>query len=570
MKAKDEIRVLLKRLDGEPADQIESEDIEFKPWNDDTKSLIRELREYTVCFANAQGGTIVFGIRDKCRSRQDAIAGVGQYDLDELRKSIYDGTAPPILVEIEEMVEPEGKLLLVHVPRGLPPHTTTEGVGKIRVGKECKPLIGPELVRLAARGGQQDPTSEAMANVAESNLDREAITELRDIISRKKGKDHELLNLGDRNLLTALDLWTQEGMTKAAILLVGNKESIAKYAPQHEVIFLTFKSATQYEQRLDLRGPILLILRKIEELIQVHGKIHTITVGARYKKASNAAIGFEQREVPDISSYVARESVLNSLMHRDYFLRQSVTVSLYRDRLEVTSPGGFFGGVTPDNILNHPAKHRNRLLSDVFHKIGDVERIGVGVDRIFDDVLRNGKDLPRYASDESYVRLTIPLTFHNDFAAFVASEEKNGLRLELDDLLILRSLVNRPAVDRWTAAQILQKSETDAAEQLVRLRELGYLIVRGRGRGTAYDLRRDLAEKFRGQSALDSEITLNEEGIRLRILALLNQRGKLTNAEIRRFSGLGRVQVYRLLKSLQDEGKIRFAGLGRGAHIVKK
>jgi len=41
-------------------------------------------------------------------------------------------------------------------------------VGRIRVGKECKPLTGPELTRLLFSGGQRDLTAEAAAAAHEA------------------------------------------------------------------------------------------------------------------------------------------------------------------------------------------------------------------------------------------------------------------------------------------------------------------------------------------------------------------------------------------------------------------
>jgi uncharacterized membrane protein len=66
---------------------------------------------------------------------------------------------------------------------------------------------------------------------------------------------------------------------------------------------------------------------------------------------------------------------------------------------------------------------------------------------------------------------------------------------------------------------------------------------------------------------VDAEFPLEQEAVRLRILSILRERGKLTNAEIRRFSGFSRVQVYRLVKGIEAEGKIHFSGKGRGGHI---
>src|SRR5574341_1586409 len=130
-----EIRALLQRLEGEPADAIESETVECKAWEAPARpfdSLVREVREAVVCLANARGGTIILGVADRKRTRREAIHGVGTLDIGDLRRRIYDGTEPRILVDIDELIEPEGRLLIIHVPRGMPPHTTSEGVGKIR------------------------------------------------------------------------------------------------------------------------------------------------------------------------------------------------------------------------------------------------------------------------------------------------------------------------------------------------------------------------------------------------------------------------------------------------------
>lgn len=556
MRTKDEIRTLLKRLDGAVADTLEAEDLEFKPWEEDVKGLHRALRETAVCFANAQGGTLVLGVLDRKRTRREAIQGVGRFDLSGLRRAIYDGTDPHILVEIEELVEPEGTILLIHVPKGMPPHTTSDGIAKIRIGKECKPLTGQTFARLMASGGQRDPTAEVVTKAKRQDLDPGEIDELRKIIQRE-AQSTELAKLPSGRLLEALGLVSKEGVTFAGLLLVGKPEVIARVIPQHEVTFIRYRSATRYDQRKDLRGPLLSVLRELEQLVSVNNRVKIVQEE-----------GFGQLEFPDLSWEVAREAVLNAVTHRDYFLRESVQVGLYRGRLELTSPGGFIGGVTPKNVLRHPPVHRNELLARAFQSVGLVNRVGLGVDRIFYELLRLGKGIPRYTADESHVKLTIPLETRDEFALFVANEERENRRLELDDLLLLRSFVLTASLDRWSAAQALQLPEEEAAAKLIRLREMGYLVVRGRGRGASYELRRDLAERFRGRSAVDADTPLEEESVRLRILTLLRQRGRLSNAEIRRFSGFSRVQVYRLLRRLEEEGEIRFAGRGRGAHVV--
>lgn len=556
MRTKDEIRALLDRLNGESADALEDEELEFKLWEDSLKSLFSTLREAVVCLANARGGWIVVGVRDKAKTRREAIQGAGQCDLAGIRRAIYDGTDPHILIEVEELIEVEGRLLLIHVPRGIPPHTTSDGIAKIRIGKECKPLTGQALARLLASGGQRDPTAEMVPSADKKDLDPEAIAALRAQLEHDP-KRTELSQLSNDHLLETIGLISSEGLTLAGLLLAGKMGTLSRLVPQHEVTFIRFKNATRYDQRRDLHGPLLLILKEMEQLVSVNNRVKTVQER-----------GFGQLELPDLSWEVAREAVLNAVTHRDYFMRQGVQIALHQNRLEITGPGGFVGGVTPDNILRHPPVHRNELLARAFQSIGLVNRVGLGVDRIFKGLLLLGKDSPRYTSDEAHVRLTIPLETHAPFALFLAEETRRGHDLDLDDLLILRAFVRTSSLDRWSAAKLLQLSEEEAAAKLMQLREAGYLVVRGRGRGTSYEVRRELAERFRGRSAVDADIPIEEEGVRLRITSLLRERGRLTNAEIRRFSGFSRVQVYRITKRLATEGAVRFAGKGRGACIL--
>lgn len=559
MTTREEIRALLRRLDGEPADAIESETLECKPWEPHPgawDSQLRELREAVVCLANARGGTILLGVSDRKRTRREAIHGVGPLDAQDLRRRIYDGTEPRILVEIEELIEPEGRLLLVRVPRGMPPHTTTEGVGRIRVGKECKPLTGSALSRLMFAGGQRDLTAETLPDATQADLDQEQVGLLQRTI-QAEGGSASLSGLSPEELLNNLELIRDGEVTLAALLLLGRGPAIARWVPQHEVVLLRFKTATKYDVRHDLKGPLLSVLQAIERMLTAHMHITNVETD-----------GFGQLTIPDVTWWAAREAILNAVVHRDYFLRQSVYIELHRDRLVVTSPGGFIGGVAPANVLRHPPARRNPLLAAALQSVGLVNRAGLGVDRIYEELLRLGKGVPRYEADESMVRLVLPTRTQPAFARFVAAETRVGRSLDLDDLLALRAVADRGFLDRWTAAERLQLAEEEAAARLVSLRERGYLVPSGRGRGTTYRLARHLSDLLRGHTETDRELPLDAEAVRLRIEAVLGERGTLTNAEVRRLSGFSRTEVLRLLRSMSEQGIVALRGRGRAAHYV--
>jgi len=115
----DEVLALLDRLKSVTADDLESQWLDFKPWQrpkDDMKIAV----EYAACFANAEGGVVVFGVADRTRGRAKAIHGASGYDLDTWRRGIFDCTRPNLVVEVEELRVPEGtgRLLMVRVPKG--------------------------------------------------------------------------------------------------------------------------------------------------------------------------------------------------------------------------------------------------------------------------------------------------------------------------------------------------------------------------------------------------------------------------------------------------------------------
>lgn len=554
-----ELRELLNRLDGQPADALESDTIEFKSWDDSPstyKAQIRTIRETVVAFANASGGYLLLGVADGKRTRADAIHGVGPVDLDLLRRNVYDGTDPHILVEIEELAEPEGRVLAIRAPRGVPPHTTSDGVARIRIGKDSKPLTGQSLVDLALRRGRHDRTAEIVSEIGIDDLDRGEIQRLREVITANNGR-REFAELGDEQLLEALALTSGGEVTLAAVLLVGTRAALVRCVPDHEVIFLRRRDSANYDFRRDLRLPLLALLSETEQLFESTNRLTTVQPP-----------GFQELEILDISLLVAREALLNAFVHRDYFLHQSIQVDLYPNRVELASPGGFVGDVTPENVLRHGPVRRNPLLADVFQQLGYVNRAGLGVDRIYEETLRSGKDLPRYQADESQVTLVLPTATHDDFVRFVYEANRAGENLSLDDLIVLRGIVRRGMLDRWAAAELLQLPEREAAERLVSLRRRGYLAAQGRGKATAYHFADRLAHLVSAPDIESDRLWLDAEQMRRRVLNALEEHGRLGNADLRRITGYSRFRVHQLMTELRRSGLVELRGRGRAAHYV--
>jgi len=181
-----EILACLDRLDTEIADNLETQWLEFKPWSspkDDMKVAV----EYAVCFANAQGGVVVFGVADKVRGRTAAIHGARGYDLDVWRRGIFDSTRPNLSVTIEELTVPEGtgRLLLVRVPPGGGAlYGNAQGLFKQRVGKNCMPVDSYAFARTRVSMGVVDWSGEPAEGVTREDLDPVEMARARNVLRR--------------------------------------------------------------------------------------------------------------------------------------------------------------------------------------------------------------------------------------------------------------------------------------------------------------------------------------------------------------------------------------------------
>jgi ATP-dependent DNA helicase RecG len=552
----EELLTLLTRLDGESADDLESETLEIKGKPSGIEELKRWLTEAAVCFANQRGGCLLVGIADRKRTLADAIVGLDGVTYKGLERDVYSTTDPHILIELEELQIAGRTVLAAHMPKGIPPHTTSSGTALIRVGKSCMPLTGTNLARMIASSGDVDLSAVPVEEASLSDLNAAAIERARDGLRTQPGLS-KLADEDDGSLLDALGLAQGQQLSQAAVLLLGKPGAIARFLPQHEITILRYTSSTRYDQRVDLRGPLLTELDRIEDSLSSATALRTVQPK-----------GFAQLEIPTISWEVAREAILNAVAHRDYFPRQGIIVALRKDRVEITSPGGFLDGISPSNVLRHPPVHRNELLARSLQQLGLVNRVGLGVDRIFEGLLRAGARPPAYTADEISVSVALPLGGSDEFAAWIVEYERQKEPLSLDDLIVLRRLMDSGSIDRWAAAECLQMNEADAANHLSEMRQRELLIARGRGRTASYGLPRPLSERLRGRGLTDADHPLEAEGVRLKIIDLLRRRGRLTNAEIRDFSGYSREQVLALEKALEREGLVELRGYGRGAHIV--
>ena len=97
--------------------------------------------------------------------------------------------------------------------------------------------------------------------------------------------------------------------------------------------------------------------------------------------------GLKRQEIPEIPVKALREAIINSFCHRDYYAPESNYIAIYKNRIEITNPGEFPQGLTPQDFIkgNHESILRNPLIADVLYKSKEIEHWGSGLKRIYDE-----------------------------------------------------------------------------------------------------------------------------------------------------------------------------------------
>lgn len=567
MRSVSEIRSLLEELEQQLANTLEDQDLDFKEWN--TRSMadaVALVVEMAICMANGGGGTVVFGVNEKATVRAKAILGVPpEVDVNRLKKAVYDSTDPKLTPVFEGLLVPEGtgRLLVMQIYPGIPPYTDTAGRGKVRIGKDCQPLTGTLRRRIMVETGETDFTATEISGRLESLISASAMERLRQSVARERAPD-DLLRESDRNLLGAIGLIRNGRLLRAGLLLAGTTEAIREHFQGYAWTHLRMATDTDYSDRADGQDAIPLAMERIIDRIMADNPIATVPQGLFH---------FEIRTYPEIA---LREAVLNALVHADYRIHGPILLKQFKDRLEISNPGGLPGGITPENILRHEPVPRNPTLVDALTRLRLVNRSNLGVRRMYQALLIEGKEPPSILDEGEAVRVIFRASeLSVPFRMFVADEANRGRILSVEHLLIVQHLLRHPEIDAATAARIMQQSEPDARETLSLMEtEFGYIERGGTGRGTYWTLRHDLHRKLSVPGHPERDRRIDWEAAKTRVLSVLMERSRhgevgLSNAEIRQIARMDRFQVIRLMKELMAENpNIQKPGRGRNARYV--
>ena len=198
----------------------------------------------------------------------------------------------------------------------------------------------------------------------------------------------------------------------------------------------------------------------------------TLEIFNRYYKYEQIS-GSERREKELIPEKAFRETIANALIHRTWDVNSNVRISMYEDKIEVSSPGGLPSGISEKEYLNGQISQlRNPILANIFFRLKYVEMFGTGIRRI-NESYKDYAVKPAFEIFENLIKITLPIITTK---LFLTTDEK-----------IVMDILEKGAI--LSSGEILQMTEfkKDKLNRLLKkLIQKNYIDIIGNGRGTKY------------------------------------------------------------------------------------
>jgi ATP-dependent DNA helicase RecG len=455
------VESLLDQLRGLMQDD-EGEHLEFKEAKTDFDS--RKLVGYCAALANEGGGKLVLGVTNRKPRR---VVGTQAFSgrLTKAKQQLLDRLH--LRIEVDDIPHSDGRVLVFHVPSrpiGMP--IACDGVYWMRSGDRLVHMTQDQLKRIFDEAGP-DFSAEICAGASLADLDGAAIESFRSRWLRKSAS-RALVSVTQEQLLGDAELLVNGRVTYAALILFGKREAMGKHLSQAEVLFeyRSDEAAIACQQRRESREGFFAYCDELWDTINTRNDVQHFSEGLFVW------------DIPTFNEEVVREGILNAVAHRDYRLGGSVFVRQFPRKLEITSPGGFPPGVTPENIL-FKQMPRNRRICEAFQRCGLVERSGQGADKMFRAAIQESKPVPAFGGSDDY---QVALTLRGDIQdpPFLRFLEKVGAEklasFSIEDFLLIDQIHRDQPVPESLKGRI------------PRLDEAGVIEKVGRGRGTRYIL----------------------------------------------------------------------------------
>lgn len=434
---------------------FENQNIEFK------QEYVPDIRKEVMGFANAEGGTVYVGIR-----KDGKVLGVEDPDgvMLQIVNSLKDALAPDIMPFVRvNSVEIEGKQVVeINVTTGTnrPYYLREKG-------------LKPSGVYVRKGSSTQPMTEEGIREMILQNSGRSfelcrSMNQELTFHTLQAEMQKRLIELGTSQMRT-LKLIGEDGLyTNLALLLSDQCETTTKVA--------LFQGTDKevFRDRKEFTGSILKQLEEVHQFINLLNKT----------KATFS--GLDRTDMRDYPEEAVRESLLNSIVHRDYSFSGSNLVNIYENRMEFVSLGGLVSGLELKSIFLGVSQSRNPNLAAVFYRMRLIESYGTGIGKI-ERAYKTYQFQPEFETAKGVFRVTLPNRNEKQEREERAKDHVDTMvSLNEQKSLIVQYAKENGSVTRKEVEDLIGAGTTKAFRLLKELCEAGKLEQKGNGKLSTY------------------------------------------------------------------------------------
>ena len=463
----------------------ESKNIEYKVSLPDKNE---KYMKTIVAFANTQGGKLIVGVDDKTHQ----VVGVENDILfplmDGIANAISDSCEPQIIPDIEPQTIDGKTVIVVTVEAGKNRPYYLKSKGKdngtyIRVAGTSRQAFPEKIKELEMEGARISWDELTCVGYPVSEEATEKLC--RDIEKFRKKAGMSKHSVKKEQLINWKILKQSEGQlltTNAYALLTSDYFSFSK---TQCAVFKGTDRAVFLDKR-EFTGPIYV---QIEEAVDF--VLRNIRLGATID-------GLVRKEKYELPPEAIREMIINAHCHRNLLDESCVQIAIYDDRLEVTSPGGLYNGLTYEEVMNGHSKIRNKGIANIFSQMGLVEAWGSGIKRIFNEAEEYGLPKPRFQEFDNMFRVELfrnpyPMTDDKEKhrrnigeasekhrrSIGEASEKQRKADLNDTQQKIVKLLSENPQLSAVKLAEKIGVASRNIENNIKMLKEYGILIRHG-------------------------------------------------------------------------------------------
>ena len=326
------------------------------------------------------GGTILFGV-----SEEDVYEVVGVYDAENAQKKAMEACEQmePNVRAAFTSTEVDGKIVLA---AEIPPveywsrPVFYKGAGRlkgsyVRVGDADEPMSQYEIYSYEAFRRR---IREDLRTVPECGMEMLDGKRIKECIEAAKKDREKLKKLPDEQIMELLGITVKGVPTFAAVL------SFAIYPqgwfPQLCITAVSLpgtemgeidEAGARFLDNKRITGNIPDMLDDAVDFVRKNMRTRTI-VGGNGKRS-------DRDEYPVIA---VREAILNALIHRDYSTlteNTPITIEMYRNRMDVVSKGGLYGGGSVSQLGKGRPETRNSALINILELLNVTENRYSGI-----------------------------------------------------------------------------------------------------------------------------------------------------------------------------------------------